>query len=197
MRFRVWMTAVLVSACAGSRSEQAPADARLAEFRSLRDADVHAARDIARTPTAGTPSAGTFDETDPDSALVGLRCAYGDYSGYRVLTSVTPVFRSERGHDRDGTSHGTGGSDAEAPARPGYAVGGLRVRAGDMIDARSVVFFRDLGARLAPDDAYASPWIGGDGGGRTIALGGDGRRVVGVHGEVAEGWLQTIGLVVR
>jgi hypothetical protein len=68
-------------------------------------------------------------------------------------------------------------------ARPGYAVGGLLIKSGLLIDRLQVIFMRIGSDGLIPDDTYNSEWVGGPGGPNQKTLGGDGRPVIGIYGD--------------
>jgi hypothetical protein len=77
-------------------------------------------------------------------------------------------------------------------ARPGYAVGAVKARAGLVLNAVQLVFYRIDGERLDPTDRYDSPWVGSDGGGMN-ELDGRGDPITGIFGTWEEDLL-SIGL---
>jgi hypothetical protein len=68
-------------------------------------------------------------------------------------------------------------------AKPGYAVGGLRIKAGGGIDSLIVIFMKINGLQLDPSDSYTSDFYGGQGGNGPTDLGMDGSLVVGLFGK--------------
>jgi hypothetical protein len=72
VRWSACLVAALAASCSGSRPAQAPADARLEEFRSLRAAETSSAGDVKWTRAAGVAPERSFAEIDPNSALVGV-----------------------------------------------------------------------------------------------------------------------------
>ena len=96
----------------------------------------------------------------------------------------------------------TGSKEVREQARPGYAVGGMIIKAGDREgDAKSpansikLIYMRIKGDQLYTADSYQSPLIGGSGGIREIKIGGKGTFVVGIHGRAGSD-LDAVGLVV-
>jgi hypothetical protein len=81
-----------------------------------------------------------------------------------------------------------------AVAKPGYAVGGVTVKAGLGIDGFSVTFMEIKGDALDPEKSYKSDWLGGQGGGGPTPLAGDGSPVVGIFGKTSGDKVPRIGL---
>src|SRR6202035_5099807 len=69
-------------------------------------------------------------------------------------------------------------------AKDGYAVGGIAVKANGHIEAISITFMQTEGLGLNPRNSYNSQWVGGDGSGQEVHLGGSGSPVVGVSGRL-------------
>ncbi len=81
-------------------------------------------------------------------------------------------------------------------AKPGYAVGAIVAKSGDLIDGFHVIFMRVDGASLNPADSYKSEWLGSAGGGADLTVAGDGRPVIGIYGSTdGNGGLLSLGLV--
>jgi hypothetical protein len=105
-----------------------------------------------------------LDKAPPGGLLVGLRCAKGTNWG-GALQAVQPIYQVDEGYVM-GARHGkAGGDELQLLAKPGYAVGAIHARAGLVLNALQLVFFRIDGRRLDPADRYESPWVGSDGGG--------------------------------
>ena len=126
-----------------------------------------------------------FSELGSDGArLIGFQVGLGKFVKRPVIHSVQPVFLTEHGEVL-GKQYGTFDSDPVViKAKPGYAVGGITVKAGLGIDGFSVTFMRIKGDVLDSSDTYTSDWIGGKGGGRETLLTGSGVSVRGVFGRV-------------
>ncbi len=141
--------------------------------------------------TGGTP----FEEIPIQGALlVGLNLTEGDFAGHTILRAVQAIYLGPEGL-LDGEPHGNFGSDhKKLLARPGYAVGGMKVSTGARIDGLALVFMRVRADRLDPDDAYESEWVGGKDGGAPIRIEGQGRPAVGLYGAVGVD-LDRIGLM--
>lgn len=106
------------------------------------------------------------------------------------LNYVRPIYLTAT-EEKLGPAYGVPDRFASAPgdvlrikARPGYAVGEITVRAGEVLDGFGVVFMKVTENGLDPSDSYRSPWLGGRDG-STLIIGGDGSFLVGVHGKIA------------
>jgi hypothetical protein len=154
--------------------------------------DEHGRR---RTRTCGGGGGGPFEDVGAGGApLVGLRSTFAFQGGHFIVKSLTPLFRTEEGVVA-GPRSGRGGAwTKEDVAPPGYVVGGLLLKTGAKVDGYAIVWFRDLGDRLDPEDVRIGPWRGGTDGGPEGILGGEGHRIVGVHGRRGHD-LDALGLV--
>jgi hypothetical protein len=133
----------------------------------------------------GSPSGTEFIDVAPRGGiLVGLILSKGTNWG-GALRAVQPIYQVEDRYEL-GQRHGlAGGSEVRVLARPGYAVAGLRVRSGLVLDAVQVLFMRWEGKRLISREAYESDWVGGDGGGPAEFF-AEGRALAGVFGRYNE-----------
>ncbi|HEY1784923.1 MAG TPA: hypothetical protein VGG30_05210, partial [Pirellulales bacterium] len=140
---------------------------------------------VEQSDPAGGAGGGVFEEIPRDGALlVGLHLAVGNYAGHLVVRAVQAVYLSSQGIVQ-GEPHGDVGTDyVKLLAKPGYAVGAMKVRGGNRVDGLSLTFMRIRDDRLDPRDSYSSEWVGGDGGSEPAPVSGDGRAVVGVYGGV-------------
>lgn len=103
------------------------------------------------------------DQAPVGGLLVGLRCSTReDWGG--VLQAVEPVYQVGGDYQLGSRFGAPGGDEAELIARAGYAVGGINVRTGAMLNAVQLVFFRINGRTLDASDNYLSEWLGCDGG---------------------------------
>lgn len=132
---------------------------------------------------------GAFDPTFRDQApdggmLVGLDVGLGKFLNLDVVKSVQPIYRTAKG-EVAGRKFGTDFSQVhQVRAKAGYAVGGINVKAGLLVNGFSVKFMRVKGNALDPADSYTSPWIGDQTGGNgPTLLGGDGKLIVGIIGK--------------
>jgi hypothetical protein len=134
---------------------------------------------------ANNPSGSPFTDEAPEGGLlVGLRCAKGKNWG-GALQAVQPVYQVPTGYAL-GQRHGTpGGDEYELMAKPGYAVGAVNARAGLVLNAVQLVFYRIDGKRLDPTDRYESDWVGCDRGG-PVELDPKGDPITGVFGTCQE-----------
>jgi hypothetical protein len=106
--------------------------------------------------------------------------ALGDSFGGSVR-AVEPIFQVG-GKYVLSKMHGEASEDVELLiAPPGYAVGGVQVGAGMLMDAMRLVYLPIDGNRLDVRDRKYSEWVGGDGGGTSECV-SDGSFVVGLGG---------------
>ena len=150
----------------------------------------HVAQNVAKgtieqSEPAGGSGGGLFEEIPRDGALlVGLDLAVGNYAGHKVVRAVLGVYMTAQGI-LQGEPHGELGTDyVKLLAKPGYAVGAIKVRGGNRVDGLSLTFMRIREDRLDPRDSYSSAWVGGEGGNAPVTVGGEGRAVVGIFGGV-------------
>jgi len=183
-------------------AEGAPQEADRLRIALLREARGRVEEEVRAdgtvwTRAVGGDGGGAFAELPEDAVLVGLRYATADYSGHRIVGRLQGLYRSADGTLQDGRAIGdVGHGEVELLAREGYAIGGLLMRGGDRIDGFEILFQRQRGRRLDPDDLYLSGWQGGAGGGTEVLLGGDGRVAVGLHGRHGAN-PDAIGLILR
>lgn len=126
--------------------------------------------------------------------VVGFDGGKGGWFQFEVLGGLQPIFATARGL-RDGEKRG-GSSGTRLMAKEGYAVGGLQVRGGAVINCVQIMFMRinPDGVSLNQQDFYTTDWIGGAGGGKPKELTTRGRMVIGVTGRTG-GVVESIGLV--
>src|SRR5205085_4951057 len=80
-------------------------------------------------------------------------------------------------------------------ARSGYAVAGLNVRTGLLIDGLSIRFACVNGRGLDLTQAYTSEWVGNQTGGSPAALDGGGAPAVGIFGDANDRDCHALGLI--
>ncbi|MFO0806341.1 MAG: hypothetical protein U0791_24825 [Gemmataceae bacterium] len=130
-----------------------------------------------------------------DKAVEELAPSGGYLVGFHYTTAanklpgvVQPIYMTPFG-EAVGGSYGTAGKKdsarATVKAKPGYAIGGLSIRAGGTVEAVKPVFMRIVGKGLNKDDSYEGPMIGNTTQDLTL-LGGDGAFIVGLHGRLNE-----------
>jgi S1-C subfamily serine protease len=112
--------------------------------------------------------------------LLGVEAGVDTSNGVPMVGYLRPIYLSATGV-ANGSDRGIRPPTAikRLEARPGYAVGGLRVNAGARINSMVVVFMRVIGDRLDPNDRYESELIGGTGGQQSL-LAMDGSLIVGL-----------------
>ena len=113
--------------------------------------------------------------------------------------AITPIYGDARRRQRQvGLPFGPGsGATTEIVAREGYGVGAVAFRADRGVTGVRLVFFRERGGVLDPDDSYASDWIGGREQDRELVLGGNGQPILGLYGAATDDAIGAVGLVIR
>jgi hypothetical protein len=139
--------------------------------------------ELAQTELAGNRSGNPFSDSAPTGGiLVGVRVSLGKFGHLPIIQSLQPIYQVESRFVEGGRHGGSGGPTVRAMAKPGYAVGGVKLRAGLLLNGFELVFMRIDGQRLDADDAYKSDWLGTTTGGREYEVHSDGALVVGLHG---------------
>jgi hypothetical protein len=139
----------------------------------------------------------TFKDVAPAGGLlIGFDIGLGQEFGVELVKTIRPIYRTPQG-ERQGRQFGTESTRrVTVRAKPGYAVGGLNVKAGLMVNGFSVEFMRVQGPRLDPNDSYPSPWFGDKTGGNgPILLTGNGTPIVGLIGKRSAADCMGIGLL--
>ena len=117
--------------------------------------------------------------------LLGLHCRTSHWQNQQAVGLIRARF------DRNGPK-----LSSITMAKPGYAVGGMNVDAGEFVRALEVVFMRiQPDGSLDPADRYTT-WIGAPSGQPTKPLGGTGAPVIGIYGRRGA-VLDAVGLVMQ
>lgn len=163
--------------------------------------------DLARTEIQKVIGQSPFEDVSRlGGVLIGARFTTVQSGDRTIILSIEPIYltsRNEttgpkRGTDRDKFGRKVKSSLLQTEvirARPGYAVGALRVRLGVGLEAVGLTFMRIDGDRLDPKDAYDAKWIGNPGPEGLRRFGGEGHLAVGICGSEANKELQQYGLV--
>jgi hypothetical protein len=150
-----------------------------------------------RTMIEGGMSDPEFTDMAPvGGLLVGIDIGLGKFVNNDVIKTVRPIYRVNN-KEVFGRRYGTDTSRfLRARAKPGYAVAGLWIKAGLVVDSVSVTFMKvnDQG-KLDPKDYYQTPWIGGQGGRAPVYVGGTGIRVIGIIGKANNKDVTGLGLL--
>jgi S1-C subfamily serine protease len=137
------------------------------------------------------------DQAPEGGLLVGMEVATGKHeSGNTMLFAARPLYRvGEREHP--GQWHGLpdGKDRTRLVARPGYAVGAIKVKTSAGMDGLSLTFMKVGAGKLDLGDSYESPWTGSPDAASAIKLGGDGVPVVGLLGKEKESQISGMGLL--
>ena len=130
---------------------------------------------VTKTDKAGGEGGRPFEDLpQPRQVLRGFRYSL---SPAGEIASLVPLYSASEGRF-SGTRQG---AEQEILAKPGYAVGGALVKTAGIVAQFKLIFMRQTGGRLSPEDRYESDWIGRREG--TIQeVTGNGMPLVGVYG---------------
>src|SRR5262249_31282966 len=133
---------------------------------------------------------GAFDpvleEQAPEGGLlIGFEITLAKFIDREVVRSLQPIFRTSKGEETKGQRYGRPeGTVYVAKAKAGYAVGGVKLRTGLLIDGLSLIYMKTDGNALDRNDTYETAWVGNKIGGSPSTLAGDGAPVVGFAARV-------------
>jgi hypothetical protein len=139
-----------------------------------------------------------FTDTAPDGAmLVGFEIGLGKFGNSDTVGAARPIYRTGA-KETPGNQHGTKTKRlVKVVAREGYAVGAITVKAALVVDGMSITFMKIDNGQLDPNDAYESAWIGGNGGGPPVRLGGTGTPAIGIAGKANNRDMTGLGLLLQ
>jgi hypothetical protein len=152
-----------------------------------------------QTQIVGATNDPTFrDQAPPGGVLIGFDVGLAEAFGVELVRAIQPRYLTPQGEVK-GRKFGTDfRKTVSVKAKPGYAVGGLNIKAGLVVNGFSVRFMRNKGDALDPADAYSSEWIGDQTGGNgPIPLGGDGAPIIGIIGRRNARECNGLGLLKR
>jgi hypothetical protein len=145
----------------------------------------------------GKREGGEWQEVPAEGGvLVGFRAQKGGWFQFDVVKGLEPVFMTSSGMIR-GTKRGSGSLDQEAIAKDGYAVGGILVWSGEVVDSMQAIFMKlkPDGLSLDPQDSYISGMLGRPPGkGKPRELNGKGKLAIGIYGAAGD-TVENIGLI--
>ena len=138
---------------------------------------------LIKSTLAGSERKPFYTDVAPqDGVLVGMRLTKGKNWG-GAIRAIQPIYQVKN-QNQNGTRHGLPGGNSQhrVVAKPGYAVGGLVVRAGLVMNAIQLEFHRNENGVLDPEDSYRSEWIGCEGGRLFDPITSNGKPVRGISG---------------
>ncbi len=123
-----------------------------------------------------------YSETPRGAILVGFDIALGQegVSGLRPIYRLPSGYYSTRGLGVFAVGTERNDYVVQVRARPGYAVGAVRLRQSDAVRAVNLVYRKVKGTDLDLEDAYESGWAGNTKFGDEVVLEGHGAAVVGI-----------------
>jgi len=127
--------------------------------------------------------------------LVGFDYAIEKTNGIKLAT-IAPLYMLPNGAKKVGEPHGEATISDRLEARPGYAVGAVRVHGNALVRGFQVTFMKIKGPALDPADSYTSDWIGG--GNKEIGklLDGGGQPFGGLYGK-SDKLVNSLGFFVK
>jgi hypothetical protein len=134
------------------------------------------------------------NETHADGGVLIGFFAGEDDGGH--VGFLQPIYLTAQG-EKVGKAYGVVRQPVQClKAKAGYALGGVNMRAGIVIDALTLVFMKVDGERLNPVDGYMSATIGGQGG-APKGVASKGELLIGMHGNTSEngGWVPAGSIV--
>jgi hypothetical protein len=177
-----------------SASADTPADNKPTELFEAAKTAVAGAQ-LSKTQVGGfTVGKNSYGELPRGAVLIGFDIGLGKFIDHEAIYALRPIYLTTEGNvsTKDYGLFSDGGTrrttrsrvtrTTQIKAKPGYAVGALRIRKELGIRALSAVFMKIDGAALDPTDAYSSPWAGDANGGEEIVLNGNGAPIIGIHG---------------
>lgn len=167
-----------------------------------------AAHDLERTKMSCLGGS-TQDRTRKDgSFLVGLKLGLGKFTDREVVYAVAPIFSTPDGNAEDKpiglfadvrvgkkVTKSQVKRKVTVTAKPGYAVAGVTVKQGMLMDSIEVQFARITDGKLDLSDTYSSDPYGDGKTAGVTTLRSNGSPVVGIAGREQGGSCSGIGLV--
>lgn len=149
-----------------------------------------------------------FDETNVKGGiLIGFDLGLSPWFDSEVITALRPIYRTESGlsygraYGKFTATETRKRKTSEKPlrvvelrARPGYAVGGMKIRTGLGLDALSLFYHKITGETIEPTPSLRSDYVGNVKGGSERELTGKGQLVVGVYGNLNDDATKVIAL---
>jgi serine/threonine protein kinase len=161
----------------------------------LRDA-VHQ-KNYSKTNIVGFPFAPEFEEVPLEGALlIGFEVGLDKFGANDVIHSIRAIYLNDKG-ELFGDVHGKPTDRVmTVKAKPGYAVGTVRLNTHLLIDGMRITFMRIEGKFLDADHSYVEKIATIGDGGSEPSLGG-GSLIVGVCGKADAKVCNAFGLVLR
>jgi hypothetical protein len=144
---------------------------------------------------AGTRGGTPFEEIAPSGGtLVGFDLYEGRFGANPTAAGIRPIYQCGKAYVHGGLFGTAKASPKRLLARPGFIVGGLKFRAGLMMDGMQVVFVRAERNGAVSNDRYESEWVGNQTGGGAFEVPVQGGWPVGICGATGPE-LKSLGLV--
>jgi len=165
-----------------------PAKEEPAEASGLRDTEIRGGGDNPEFRDVGRE--GYF--------LVGLELGIGKFLNKDIVVAIRPIYRKGEWEYRGKPWGNLAYKTVKTVAKPGYAIGGIKIKTGLGVDGLSVTYMKitKAGTALDSSDSHESDWIGGTRSKTPFRIAEDGDPCVGIVGKTnAKGELNGLGLV--
>lgn len=131
-----------------------------------------------RTATVGGRGGGPYSRFDSQGRIVvGFQYEIGQWMRQSIVHSLDPIYDRETAAYRSND-----GKSGLIVARPGYVVGGIMVDGRNYANAMRIIFMRQNGDHISPNDHYMTDWLGTPVDDHPVQLAGNGERVIGICG---------------
>ncbi len=139
-----------------------------------------------RSDTIGAPGGWKYEFAKDAVPVLGFAYRFGSWDGHPCVGQIRPVF-----NDAPVTEF-----PERILAKPGYAVGGVKLEVSPYVAGIQVIFMKLDGKRLNPADTYASDWIraGKEKPESEASYLSEGKLVIGIHGNNGA-IVNTMGLI--
>jgi hypothetical protein len=133
------------------------------------------------------------DHSPTQTPLIGLETTTHNVGQRTAITSIRPIYAGSPPIIGQKVYGEPTGRVAKLMAKPGYALGAIRLSKENSISGMVLVFMRIQGTSLDVNDAYESAWIGAQHGSEH-KVGGDGALMTGIDGTY-DAEMEWLGLI--
>lgn len=150
--------------------------------------DAAKAKDYRNDKRHGDGSSNYEDTPSKPGIVIGLDVWPGTRDkNVQYVRGVRPIFLTSKGEIVDGKIHGfVGTGSVRLQAKPGYALGGLKIHTNfGEIAGLSAVFYKVTPTGLDKVDSMESKYYGHKDPNTAQLIGGTGEPILGIHGAVA------------
>jgi hypothetical protein len=143
------------------------------------------AKDTRTDKTHGGGSKPWDDAPSKPGFLIGMTVWPMVHNKKDIVHGIQPIYQTADGKKIGGTYGWIGTGAIKVLAKPGYAVGGLKMRTSfGTIEGMAITFFKITEEGLDKSDSYDSQWLGSGDPTDATKVGLDGNPILGVHGMI-------------